>query len=389
MNTKHTFARKDLVKALRSVDKLVKRNKIKPILESILMEGMGDLWNLLATDLENFVAYEIPGENTSKEQFCLPYKEFKKFVSQAKSKNITISIDRDCAYVEAGSIGVGFNGLENPLNFPSAPIATLDETLILSEEKLQTALEQTIFTAAKKNSKYALASICFDFQTPYEVHIVSTDGKRLSLVPIRTENIETEWPQILLISIESAKVLLSLLKSKTKKREVNGFGIGLDNISFQFDKDSGILVVYGDFGHYWIQTKEGLYPKWRDVISHGFDHSFQIEVKSLLQATSQAKNLMTDEIASVDFCVKQGSLELVMDTESGSMKTRIEIDYRGDDATLLLNPKYVSEYLKSLFSSNVETVSVFFTNHKKPVIFESRGSFPLLFFGCTLLIRSK
>jgi DNA polymerase-3 subunit beta len=105
---------------------------------------------------------------------------------------------------------------------------------------------------------------------------------------------------------------------------------------------------------------EGRFPKWRDVFPQREDAIKMDLVNGPLHAAvRQAAIVTSEESRGVDFTFGGGTLVLSgKAAEVGQSRVELPISYDGEEITAVLDPKYMSDFLKVLDAERTVTVEI-------------------------------
>ncbi|MFV2069089.1 MAG: DNA polymerase III subunit beta, partial [Pirellulales bacterium] len=95
---------------------------------------------------------------------------------------------------------------------------------------------------------------------------------------------------------------------------------------------------------------EGRFPSWRDVFPKRTDAvKIELPVGPFYSAVRQAAIVTSEESRGIDFVFGEGSLVLIGQTaDIGQARVDLPIGYDGPTIAIMLDPRYVSDFLKVL-----------------------------------------
>ena len=105
---------------------------------------------------------------------------------------------------------------------------------------------------------------------------------------------------------------------------------------------------------------EGRFPKWRDVFpSEEGAQKIELPVGAFHSAVRQAAIVTSDESRGIDFQFGEGSVVLAAEAaEMGQSRIELPISYNGNPITIMLDPKYLGEFLRVIDPDKTFTLEV-------------------------------
>ena len=108
------------------------------------------------------------------------------------------------------------------------------------------------------------------------------------------------------------------------------------------------------------QLVEGRFPKWQDVFPKRDDAvKIEMPVGQFHSAVRQAAIVTSEESRGIDFTFGEGNVVLSGQTaETGQSRIEMPIPYDGPPITIMLDPKYMSEFLRVLDAEKSFTLEI-------------------------------
>jgi DNA polymerase-3 subunit beta len=105
---------------------------------------------------------------------------------------------------------------------------------------------------------------------------------------------------------------------------------------------------------------EGRFPRWRDVLPQRNDAVvIQLTVGPIHAALRQAAVVASSESRGIDFTFGHGSLVVTgLTAEVGESRVELPIPYDGEDITICLDHRYISDFLKVLDPETTFTLNL-------------------------------
>ena len=126
-----------------------------------------------------------------------------------------------------------------------------------------------------------------------------------------------------------------------------------NHILFEFDQT---MVV--------SRLIEGEYFRIDQMLSSDYETKLNINKKEFLDCIDRATLLVREgEKKPIIINIKEGSMELKIDSSMGSMNEDIDIDKEGKDIMIGFNPKFLIDALRVI---DDETITIYLVNPKAP-----------------------
>lgn len=333
--------RETLLKALQSVTGIVERRHTLPILSNVLMEGRGNQFSFLATDLEIQVKAESePVQLDSEFQITCSAKKLQDIL-RALPEGTKISLDQQEGklLVKAGKSRFNLQTLPAE-DFPKFAAAEGGAQKIkLTQKSLRHALNQVQFAMAQQDIRYYLNGMLLVL-TGGEMRVVATDGHRLSFAKQALEGAEG-IEQDVIVPRKTVMELQRLLADSDDEVTVE---IGKNQIRFIF----GTIALDS-------KVVDGKFPDYGKVIPTGYKNHFTIDRLSLLQALQRAAILSNEKFRGIRLVLTQDSVKLLSNNaEQEEAQEELEIQYGGDALDIGFNVSYLLDVLNNLDAKEVE-----------------------------------
>ncbi len=354
------FDRDVLLNAINIVSKAVSSKTTMPILECILIRTEGDKIILTANDTElgietyiNDKCEVIEGGSTAVEA-----RLFSDIIRKTDTSG-SITLSSDGNIIEIRSDNAEFKIQEkDPEQFPSLPELSEDTCVTVSQFTLKELIRDTIFSIAPNDSNKMMTGELFEINNS-TMKATSLDGHRIS---IRSTELKKEYGHLKAIIPGKTLTEISKILDDSIEKDVDIF-FEKDNIMFKFDKT--------------VMTSrliDGKYFKIDSMLSSDYDTKITVNKRELLEHIERSTILLreTDKKPLV-MNIKDGELNLKLNTVMGSLNSNLLINKTGKDLMIGFNPKFILDALKVI---DDEEVSLYMTNPKSPCfIRDEKGSY--------------
>jgi DNA polymerase-3 subunit beta len=245
---------------------------------------------------------------------------------------------------------------QNVREFPPVPDMEDGPDFTLKVGALRSAVEKTVFAAARENTRYAINGVLWQTKGA-RLDLVATDGRRLALSSATLEAPGKEDLSAIVPS-KALNVLNRLHFDADEKVEVQ---LGSNQVIMRTGQAtiSSVLV-------------EGHFPKWEDVIPRELDVKLSMETATLLSGVRRAALLANIESKGIRINLSQNEMLLSSrSAEQGEAHVRLPVEYTGRDVTIGFNPEFLIDALKVCG----ETTTIELKEASKPGVLTSGSSF--------------
>jgi DNA polymerase III subunit beta len=319
----------------------------KPILQNLKLELVGESAILTGTDLEIGIRMEVPGFVVERPgSAVLPIARFGLILRENSDEKLSLEGDGKKILVR-GDRSEFQLPLENPDEFPDITAFEEHKYHEVPTPFFREAIRRTIFATDNESSRYALGGVLIEFASE-GILAVATDGRRLAKQegPAKSVGNHHENDQMTIVPTRAMQLI------------ERAIGDGEENILLAA-RENDLLVQSGKTTIY-TRLKEGRFPKWRDVFPRR-DAVAKIEltVGPFYAAVRQAAIVTSEERRGVDFAFGDGKIVLAArGAELGESHVELPIAYENPPVAVMLDPRYVTEFLRVLNPERTVTVEI-------------------------------
>jgi len=348
-----------LLEALNAAAGVIPVRTPKPILECVRFTAHKDHVVLTAYDQEVGLRYRVMQVDVSRSgDVLMPGKRFHEIVRESPDETLAIEAEADVVHIRGADSHFEVLG-QNPREFPPVPDAEGDALFSVQVGPLVKAIGQTLFAAAKENTRYAINGVLWEPKGD-RLRMVSTDGRRLALstAPLAGGPAAKEDAPRAIVPLKALNLLTRLHLGAEDLVEVH---LSSNQIIFRTDHAvvSSLLV-------------EGHFPKYEDVLPRDHDKSITLDTAEFLSAVHRAGLFSAVESRGVKLTFNQDGLVLSGRTpEQGEATVRLAVDYAGPELTICFNPEYLEPALKVA----EEKVTLELKDHARPGVLKSGSDF--------------
>lgn len=338
----------NLVKGVSIVSKAVPSKTTMPILECILVDASTDVIKLTANDMELGIETRIEGDILERGIIALNAKIFSEIVRKLPDSDVVIETTSDNQTLITSEKAKFNIAAQSGEDFSYLPVIEKEDYITVSEFTLKEVIRQTIFSIADNDTNKMMTGELFEIEGNI-LKVVSLDGHRIS---IRKIELKENYAQ--------KKVIVPGKTLQEISKIIGGEAEALVDISFTknhivFEFDKTVVVS---------RLIEGEYFKIDQMLSSDYETKVRIHKKELLDCIDRATLLIKEgDKKPIIIDIKDGTMELKIKSQIGSMDETIFITKEGKDLLIGFNPKFLIDALRVI---DDEEVDLYFMNAKAP-----------------------
>lgn len=337
-----TSSRDELLKLLGQGAGIVERRQTLPILANVLIQHNAQGTLFTTSDMEvqiRLQAGETVQTSTEDAAITVNMRKLLDILRAASPGNVTLEWSDGKMTVRAGKSRFSLQTLPAE-DFPLVRAATdfSDQVLRLPQKLLKRLLGLTHFAMAQHDIRYYLNGMLWVAEGQ-QMHLVATDGHRMTLASAALEN-AVERREIIL----PRKTVLELMRLLTDDEEAmidvalasNQARLNMDGLEF-----TSKLI-------------EGKFPDYQRVVPKGHRNMLVVERSTLQAALQRVAILTNDKFKGVRVNLEPGLLRLTsINAEQEEAQEEIDIDYGGDAIEIGFNIAYLIDALANMPSDQV------------------------------------
>ena len=340
--------RNNLLKSVNIVLKAVPGKTTMPILECILIDASTNEIKFTSNDMELGIETKVEGEVLEKGIIALDARIFSEIVRKLPDNDVMISTDEKYqAVITCEKARFSISG-KSGNDFSYLPYVEKNDSVTLSQFTLKEVIRQTIFSIAANENNKLMTGELFEISGNI-LRVVSLDGHRIS---IRKIELKDSYPTKKVVVPGKTLIEVSKILSGETEDEVNLFFTD-KHIVFEFDET---LVV--------SRLIEGEYFRIDQMLSSDYETKVVINKKEFLSYIDRATLLVKEgDKKPIIISIREGSMELKINSQIGSMNEEIFIEKEGKDIMIGFNPKFLMDALRVIDDENI---SIYLVNPKAP-----------------------
>jgi len=311
----------ELKTELQWASRIICKKSTMPILANVLLEAEPDRLRLTATDLEHALITEIKAHNKEPWTVTIPAKMALKYLSKVEEGQIELSTaDNKLHFAHGDGAGADIFGMSKE-SYPELPQISLKGKL----SGLEAAIPRTALAVSSEESRFSLNGALLEASNG-DSRFVSTDGHRMSLVPVTYHGEKTT-------ALVRMRALIELAHLKT-----NGVDVGWN--------DDHLLFQYGN--RKIISRKlTGNFPDYHRVMPVDFPHAILVGADALYKLVDRVKVFADERSHAIHLEIKDGRLNVKAEVcETGVASGHVPLlGGAPDPAVVGLNADYLLDFL--------------------------------------------
>ena len=334
------FNRAALQEALSLVMSIIPSRTPKPILQCLRVTTEKDAVRLSATDLEVGITVLINQVEVAEAgDVVIPADKLNSIVRESFDEIIELQAAESAVHLVGSDSRFTIYG-HDPAQYPAVPGFEGEADLEIKLDKLQEGIEQTVFSAAKESTRYALNGILWEVQGK-KLAMVATDGRRLSKSLVALEKAATLPEGRIIVP---AKTMTILDKISAQDEAV----VGIRFVNNQIVLICGDTVVSSNL-------VEGNFPKYEDIIPKDYQKKLTLPTGPTLSAVKRAALLATEDSKGVKLSLSKHSLVFSSRApETGDAQIDMAVEYDDEPMEIGFNPQFLVDVLRVIKANDFE-----------------------------------
>ena len=343
----------DLVKNIQKVQNVISSKNSLPILLNVLIEADQGNVRLTSTDLDIGISSIFSSEIEEEGAITVPAKRFSDIIKELPDEDILINtMKNNSMSIKCGKCFFKILGLPKE-DFPKLPKFKTEPDVIMEQGVLKNMLSMTYFSMSHDETRYVLNGALFLFKTN-QLTIVTTDGKRLSLLKKELPNTVTD--RSIIVPSKTIYELNRVLESEGDVR------ITLSENQIRFEAQNITIIS---------RLIEGEFPNYSQVIPKEAKEKVVLNREQFLLGVKRAALLTTQDSRAIKIDVLRNKMVISKSHPNiGEAKEEIDTTYNGNEISVGFNPGYLMDVLKVVPKDELE---VEIAGSDKPVVIRIEG----------------
>ena len=337
--------RQNFLSAIRTVEKSVKENKIKPILSCIYAKVKGNKIYFTGTNLDTTIKTSIDVNEVIREgEIAFSYSIIDEYLKEIKDEFVVLRVENgNILFIETEDSTTEYDvhsAEDYPNTFEKVNLNDSNFKFEMPSQELVNIFEKVLFSADTPDN---IAMNCIRIESILKhLHFISTNTYRLTFLK---KNINKD---ILDFSVSVPADTISSIIKIIK---------GLDN---------EVIKVYKEEAHLYFQYKDTLiitklielrFPNYAEILSNiSYDKKLYINNEKLTnllkrilifsRSNSESKYSSTYEFKHSEENKNKMSISAL--NEIARINEELDVNFEGEDLKISLNSKYLLEFIQNI-----------------------------------------
>ena len=337
--------RQNFLLAIRTVEKSVKENKIKPILSCIYAKVKGNKIYFTGTNLDTTIKTSIDVNEVIREgEVAFYYSIIDEYLKEIKDEFIVLRVENgNILFIETEDSTTEydvFSAEDYPNTFENIILNENNFKFEMPSQELVTIFENVLFSADTPDN---IAMNCIRIESILKhLHFVSTNTYRLTFLK---KNIDKDIPDFSVsVPADTISSIIKIIK-------------GLDN---------EVIKIYKEDAHLYFQYKDTTiitklielrFPNYAEILSNiSYDKKLFINNEKLTnllkrilifsRSNSESKYSSTYDFKHSEENNNKMSISAL--NEIARINEELDVNFEGEDLKISLNSKYLLEFIQNI-----------------------------------------
>jgi DNA polymerase-3 subunit beta len=353
---KLNVTQENLAKAVGTVGRIVSSRSSLPVLSNILISTDTNRLRLAATNLEIGITYWIGCKVEQEGSVTAPARLLGEFVQNLPPGNLEIAANETNLTITTPHYNSQINGISAE-EFPVIPEVKSKPAVSLPADTFRQALGEVVIAASADENRPVLAGVYMCIRAGNLV-LVATDSYRLAerKMPLPKDHKEGE-----LSVVVPARTIQELVRILADSEGEVHMHVADNQVMFQMDS---IELV--------SRLIEGEFPNYQRIIPEEEKTVATLPTTELARITKMANLFARQNDGSVQIEVQaEGEIRIMSSaSQVGENTSSAECEVAGDDGTISLNARYISDALAVI---KTKQVSLAMSGKLNPCVLRPEG----------------
>ncbi len=336
---------KELDFAVNVVNKAISPNNTLPVLNNILLKAEGKKLFFSATNLEIAITCSINADVRGEGSITIPAKLLTSYIALLSGEQVEINlIDGFNISLKCGSSQTKIKGID-PDEFPLIPKVEKGQEIVVGNETLTKAINETVFASSSNTSRPVLSGLLITIADKDDkLKFVATDSYRLAEKVVKIEKASEEEMSFIVPARTMSELAKILGRSQDKEVKIN---VTKNQVLFKVD---GIELI--------SRLVEGKYPDYEKIIPAEQKTKVEVSVEDLSLVLKRVSLFARENNNSVKMAVTNDGKMMVSSEETrvGEEKAEIDVKISGENNKISLNSQYLLDVLTHIGEDKITLV---------------------------------
>lgn len=361
--------RQNFLSAIRTVEKSVKENKIKPILSCIYAKVKENKIYFTGTNLDTTIKTSIDVNEVIREgEIAFSYSIIDEYLKEIKDEFVVLRVENgNILFIETEDSTTEYDvhsAEDYPNTFENVVLNENNFKFEMPSQELVNIFEKVLFSADTSDN---IAMNCIRIESILKhLHFISTNTYRLTFLK---KNIDKDIPDFSVsVPADTISSIIKIIK-------------GLDN---------EVIKVYKEEAHLYFQYKDTMiitklielrFPNYAEILSNiSYDKKLYINNEKLTnllkrilifsRSNSESKYSSTYEFKHNE--ENKNKMTVSALNELARINEELDVNFEGEDLKISLNSKYLLEFIQNI-SKEKELVLEFMYSNSAVKVYEKNN----------------
>jgi DNA polymerase-3 subunit beta len=326
-------AKPALLKAIASVNGAVEKKNTIPVLQNIKIEVTADKVSMAATDMDILVTTSFEADIKNGGTTTVPAQMFFDIVRKIPdlSKIMISQESPTMMQIKSGKSKYNLPCIDAS-EFPNLSEGELGVEAEVVAEKLAKMIDKTRFAISSDETRYYLNGLFLQSikkDSGFELRCVATDGHRLALAYLTTNDLNSEFGVIL--PKKSVAEIRRIIDGSKKIK------ISVSRVKIKIVTEQATIVS---------KLIDGEFPDYDKVLPKNNGQLAVINKKTFFDCVDRVSTVATDKHRSVKLTIENGKMNLQVSTNDGSFAyEELDVTYSGDKIETGFNSRYLLDVI--------------------------------------------
>jgi DNA polymerase-3 subunit beta len=350
----------NLKKGLAAVNHINSKNINLPILNNILIRAEENQIELISTNLEIGVDYQLRGVVEEIGEITIDAKTISDYVNLLPLEKVKFTESENEISLQCSNYKTKIKG-ESSKEFPLIPVIDKNTYCELNIFELKKALSSVVFAVANNDNRLELSGVMFSFNDK-SLTLVATDSYRLAekKVNIKNGNISEVKVIVPVKTVQEVLRIISNYSSDIQVIESDLIKIYLADNQILFSLDSVELIS---------RLINGQYPDYKQIIPDKYKTKTEVNRQELIRAIKASSIFSKTGIFDVSLVFKKGLINIYSSSgQNGESSIDLKAVVSGEDNDININYRYFLDGLNIIES---EMIMLQVINNNTPCLLSS------------------
>ncbi|MCL5675980.1 MAG: DNA polymerase III subunit beta [Patescibacteria group bacterium] len=340
---KISVLQENLNKGINIAGRFISPRSQLPVLQNILISAKEGKTRISATNLEIGISVYINAKIESEGEITVPAKILSEFVNNLPAEKTELFLDKNSLKIICGGYRAVINGAPAG-DFPLASQLQNKPQMVWQKKVFSLASQQVVFSASLDENRPVLNGVLVSLKKN-QIRMVATDGYRLSLKELETENGAGKEEARFLIP---SRALLEAGKITQEKEEGKNDSVGISLL-----EEGKQAVFFWDDIELTTRLIDGAFPDYEKIIPKEAGAETVFDRAEMLRAVKSAAVFARDAGNIIKFKISRDNIEIFANTAQVG-QNNVTVGAQGAAETeIAFNSRFLLDFLNNAAAERI------------------------------------